>query len=500
MKHQLLTTAFLSLLSAKFAYGSPAAACNALRSALPNSVFFPGSEEYTSDNRHHAEIASQNSTCSVEPETPEDVALILRTVASGDTRSPFAIKGGGHIANVGFSSTTGVQISMLKFNSIEYDEGLGTVKIGAGLVWGEVYLALAPHGVKVVGGRGPPVGVAGFLLGGGYSYFTDQYGLAIDNIVAHDLVLPNGTFVEVNEQTNPDLFFALKGGHNNFGIVTSFTLKTFPQTDVWTALISYPLNASDSFHRASESFSFNNTDLKAVALPVYAFSDDIEPGLLALLFYDGPVPPDGVYNEFFNVPGAVVNSSGTVSFADALGGGPLLSGPSRHVKTHRFFKRIPNPSFYRSVRDVVPITRYTVGILDEMKTQFENILSTAVANNRTLTFAAIVVEPFIQPNAHATDSAYPNPFVCPTALEVQWADATDDDFFFNLVREVHNTIQARAIEEGQSTPDAILYNNYVVADTPLELLYGDNLERLREIKRRVDPDNVMGLAGGFKIE
>ncbi|KAK7038748.1 hypothetical protein VNI00_010633 [Paramarasmius palmivorus] len=466
MKHQLLTTAFLSLLSAKFAYGSPAAACNALRSALPSSVFFPGSEEYTSDNRHHAEIASQNSTCSVEPETPEDVALI--------------IKGGGHIANVGFSSTTGVQISMLKFNSIEYDEGLGTVKIGAGLVWGEVYLALAPHGVKVVGGRGPPVGVSGFLLGGGYSYFTDQYGLAIDNIVAHDLVLPNGTFVEVNEQTNPDLFFALKGGHNNFGIVTSFTLKTFPQTDVWTALISYPLNASDSFHRASESFSFNNTDLKAVALPVYAFSDNIEPGLGALLFYDGPVPPDGVYNEFFNVPGAVVNSSGTMSFADALGGGPLLSGPS--------------------VRDVVPITRYTVGILEEMKRQFENILSTAVANNRTLTFAAIVVEPFIQPNAHATDSAYPNPFVCPTALEVQWADATDDDFFFNLVREVHNAIQARAIEEGQSTPDAILYNNYVVADTSLELLYGDNLERLREIKRRVDPDNVMGLAGGFKIE
>jgi FAD/FMN-containing dehydrogenase len=119
---------------------------------------------------------------------------------------------------------------MSKFNSIEYDESLGTVKIGAGLVWGEVYLALAPHGVKVVGGRGPPVGmgffspdrelhlikpligVAGFLLGGGYSYFTDQYGLAIDNIVSHDLVLPNGTFVEVNEQTSPDLFFALKVG------------------------------------------------------------------------------------------------------------------------------------------------------------------------------------------------------------------------------------------------------------------------------------------------
>ena len=97
MKHQLLTITSLSLLGAKFVYGTSTAACNALQSALPGRVFFPGvlslfahlnltvhnfpgSEEYTSDNKHWTQIASQNSTCSVQPESPDDVAVIVRVL------------------------------------------------------------------------------------------------------------------------------------------------------------------------------------------------------------------------------------------------------------------------------------------------------------------------------------------------------------------------------------------------------------------------------------
>ncbi|KAK7023501.1 hypothetical protein VNI00_016719 [Paramarasmius palmivorus] len=444
MKHQLLTITFLSLLSARFAYGTSTAACNSLQSALSGRVFFPGSDEYTTDNRHYTQTSSQNSTCSVQPETSDDVALILQTVANGDTRSPFAIKGGGHAANPGFSSTPGVQISMSRFSDVEYDENQSTAKVGAGLTWGEVFAALEPHGVKVVGGRSPSVGVAGFALGGGYSYFTDQYGLAIDTVVSYDLVLPNGTFVEINEQTSPDLFFALKGGLNNFGIVTSFTFKTFPQTDVWIGTVVYPLNASDFVHRAGESFSFNNTDLKAAALTLYTATGFNETNLSTNLFYDGPTPPNGVFDEFLNVPGAVVARSATTSLTvalETLGGGDL--GPPR------------------ALSDVVPVSRYTVGILDEMKIQLEKIVSDAAANNHVFAVLVMIAEPFAQPNAHRTDSAYPNPagrFVCPTALGAAWINPADDEFFFNAVREAHQAIQARAIEEGQSFPDDILYN------------------------------------------
>ena len=85
----------------------------------------------------------------------------------GDNGTPFAVKGGGHIGNPGFSSTEGVHIAMSRFNHIDYNASTGLVDVGSGLVWDDVYHALEPHGVTAVGGRVTGVGVAGFTLGGG---------------------------------------------------------------------------------------------------------------------------------------------------------------------------------------------------------------------------------------------------------------------------------------------------------------------------------------------
>ncbi|EEB92739.1 hypothetical protein MPER_08707, partial [Moniliophthora perniciosa FA553] len=323
---------YTSLLGAKFAYGTSTAACSALQDALPGRVFLPGklgSEEYVNDNEHYTQASSQNSTCSVEPESADDVSTILRIVSSGDTQSPFAVKGAGHTGNAGFSSTTGVQISMSRFNGVEYDESSSTVKIGSGQIWSDVYTFLAPSGVSVVGGRIP--GELVLALGGGYSFHTDQYGLTIDTIVSHDLVLPNGTFVTVTNETDADLFFALKGGFNNFGIVTSFTMQAHPQTDVWVATVTYPMNASSTVHQIAENWSVNNTDLKAVALSIYAASgtNEDEGSLLAALFYDAPAPPSGLLDEYLNVPGATGDSPGPVELPDAVtrSTGPRSSEP-----------------------------------------------------------------------------------------------------------------------------------------------------------------------------
>ncbi|ESK82231.1 putative fad dependent oxidoreductase [Moniliophthora roreri MCA 2997] len=479
---------FAALLSAKLVYGSPNAACNALTSALPGRVFFPGTEEYINDIEHYSRSASENSTCSVQPESVEDVGTILRIVANGDTRSPFAIKGGGHTGILGFSSTPAVQISMSRFNEVDYDESTSTAKIGAGQIWNEVYALLVSEGVKVVGGRVPGVGVGGLSLGGGYSFFTDQYGLSVDTIISYDLVLPNGTFIKVTNETDPDLFFALKGGFNNFGIVTSFTMQTFPQTDVWIGSIVHPINESDAFHRALENWSANNTDVKASVLSLYEASSANGAFLRTNLFYDGPMLPNGIFNEFLNIAGSTIRASGTMSLPDAM---EALNGGLGHL----------NPP--RTGRHTIPISRYTIGILSEMKTQFDRVFSEAVASNRPFLSIAIVPEPFAQPNVRSTDSAYPHPpgrFVCPSVMEFHYTNEADDEFFIDALFHAQQAIQTRAIEEGQSFPDDILYNNYAPADTPLELLYGDNLERLREIKRRVDPENIMGLAGGFKID
>lgn len=170
------------------------------------------------------------------------------------------VKGAGHTGNPGFSSTTGVQIAMSKFSEVTYNSATNTVIVGAGLNWDDVYAALEPYGVNVVGGRVTGVGVAGLVLGGGgsfnqcianykstllssgYSWLSNEYGLAIDNVEAFELVMPSGEVVNATQTSYQDLFFALKvcqtthhghaqmltssqGGLNNF---VCCTLILFP--------------------------------------------------------------------------------------------------------------------------------------------------------------------------------------------------------------------------------------------------------------------------------
>jgi hypothetical protein len=99
---------------------------------------------------------------------------------------------------------------MSRFNSTSYDPTTKIATLGTGQKWEKAYAALAAHNVSVAGGRISDVGVGGFALGGGYSWFANQVGLTIDTIVEFELVTPTGQILTVNNGTNPDLFFGLK--------------------------------------------------------------------------------------------------------------------------------------------------------------------------------------------------------------------------------------------------------------------------------------------------
>lgn len=105
----------------------------------------------------------------------------------GKERLPFAIRGGGHASNPEFSSTRGIQISMRRLSTITYHREQQTVDLGAGLTWGRVYTALEHHNVTVNGGRHDSVGVAGIILGGGYGWKTNQYGLSMDTVIEYEV-------------------------------------------------------------------------------------------------------------------------------------------------------------------------------------------------------------------------------------------------------------------------------------------------------------------------
>ncbi|KAK1227244.1 hypothetical protein PQX77_009757 [Marasmius sp. AFHP31] len=213
-----------------------------------SQYFEYGSEGFKNGVRHLLASSSQVAQLVVQPASPKDLCEIMKVLKKH--KAQFAVKGGGHAMAPTFSSTTGIQIAMIRFSRVQYYPESQQVKIGSGCLWDQVYRALDPTGRNVVGGASAEgVGVSGWLLGGGYSLKSNRHGLGIDNIVAINIVTPDGRFRQVTADPNDkdhSLFQALRGGGNNFGIVTSFTLKTFAQYE------SYGLYFTISGERETE--------------------------------------------------------------------------------------------------------------------------------------------------------------------------------------------------------------------------------------------------------
>ncbi|KAI0058465.1 FAD-binding domain-containing protein [Artomyces pyxidatus] len=456
--------------------------CRALASVMSNAslVSSPSSEFYSSDIGHWSVSSTANSTCSVEPGTVADVGRLLQTLAS--SRIPFAVKGGGHTTNPGFSSTSGVQVSMARFSEITVDKASQTVDVGAGVTWDEVYIALEPVGVNVVGGRIPGVGVAGVTLGGGYSWKSNRFGLALDNIQAYELVLPNGTVTTVT-QANEDLWFALRGSLNNFGIVTKFTLKTHPQTEVWAGVVTMSFEHLGVFNRVLANFA-EHVDEKAAVVAGYESAPNATT-VSAFIFYDAPSPPAGLFDDMLAIP-AISNTVQTTTYATfvsslitivGLGGSRVYFG-------------------------CAPVLKYTETLLSSIMNETARVEQRIKVFDPTA-LAFTIVEPF-QPGlfSHGAPSAYPpdrSHTILPTNPYLVWSDPSMDSVMHDALGELTRSIQAAAIAEGQDIAGAAAYTNYALFDTPVDQIYGANLPRLMLLKRKYDPSDVMGLTGGFKL-
>ncbi|HEU5378973.1 MAG TPA: FAD-binding oxidoreductase [Ktedonobacteraceae bacterium] len=158
-----------------------------------------------------------------------DVADVIAAVNfSRDNNLLVAIRGGGHNAGGLGTCDNGLVIDLSPICYTRVDPNAGTVLVGGGCTWGDVDHATHAFGLAVPSGIIASTGVGGLTLGGGLGHLTRKCGLTIDNLIAADVVLADGSFVTANEWHNEDLFWALRGGGGNFGIVTSFLFKAHP--------------------------------------------------------------------------------------------------------------------------------------------------------------------------------------------------------------------------------------------------------------------------------
>ena len=167
-----------------------------------------------------------------------DVADVIAAVNFGrEQRLLIAIRGGGHNGPGLGSVDDGLVIDLSLMKSVRVDPGSQTVRVGPGCTSGDVDHATHAFGLAVPFGIVSSTGVAGLTLGGGTGYLTRQYGLTIDNLLEADVVLANGSFVTASKDQHPDLFWALRGGGGNFGVVTSFLFQAHPVDMVYAGPI-----------------------------------------------------------------------------------------------------------------------------------------------------------------------------------------------------------------------------------------------------------------------
>ena len=196
------------------------------RSQFRGAVIEPGDAGYDESRKVYNAMIDRKPRLIAKCTDVADVIAAVRMAKANDLR--VSVRGGGHNAAGLGVCDEGLVIDLAPIRYVRVDPSARTVLVGAGCKWRDVDHATHPFGLAVPSGIISSTGVAGLTLGGGMGYLTRKYGLTIDNLLSVDMVLADGRFVVASAEENPDLFWAVRGGGGNFGIVTSFLFEGQP--------------------------------------------------------------------------------------------------------------------------------------------------------------------------------------------------------------------------------------------------------------------------------
>ncbi len=210
-----------------------------LLSSTSATVLTPNDTDYSASIKRWSSAAEKPAGVVVTPTSAEEVAIVVKYATENGI--DLAVKGGGH-STAGVSSTDGGLLIDLnaKMRKVDVDTDKKLFIIQGGAAWGDVDQAGLEHKLATPGGTVADTGVGGLTLGGGYGWLSGQRGLVIDNWVESTIVLATGEIEKVSAESNSDLFWALQGAGQNFGVVTEFVLKAYDQGDVFAGMLIYP--------------------------------------------------------------------------------------------------------------------------------------------------------------------------------------------------------------------------------------------------------------------
>ena len=431
-----------------------------LRDGLAGDVLSSSDAEYEAARLCFNQLIDRHPAAIARCLDGADVATALGFARSHGLE--VAVRGGGHNPAGHCAVDDGLVIDLSRMRRVDVDADAGTASAEGGATWLDFDTATQAHGLATPGGIVGTTGVAGLALGGGIGHLTAQHGLTCDNVIGAELVTPAGEVVRAGDDENPELLWGLRGGGGNFGVATLLEFRLHPLERVVGGRLEY---AGQQVRDALRVF--RDLDGRAgrafTCQAEFSVDESLTPTLVILPCYTGPDPDPEEIGALRSAPGLVNDALRSHSFLDQQTMLDPGYGVDRNYWKGHFVRELPDE------------------LLDEL-------LSRMGALGRRP--GTILIESLrggpkdVDPASAALgyrDAAFN------VSVMAEWVDPALDDEHIAWARETAAAIEPWSVSGG--------YANYMQADEPLERVraaFGaDSFDRLRGLKARYDPDNVL---------
>ncbi|KAL8723704.1 MAG: hypothetical protein Q9181_007213 [Wetmoreana brouardii] len=478
-------------------YGGYANACQQLSRQYPALTGYPNTTPYNYEQGlFWSKSCVLAPSCVFTPEKAQDVAGALKIIVATNTK--FAVRSGGHMPNPGSNNVNdGVLIGLDRLNSTKLAQfnGVEVAQIGPGLRWTQVYSWIAPQGRLVNGGRYSPVGVGGLLLGGGLSYFGSQNGWASDLVLQYELVLANSSIIYVTRQSYPQLFWALKGGSTNFGIVTRYDLKTYPLNDVYAGFVNQDAAHIQPLLDATAQFVAPRTggslDPKtAIDVTIFFNATSRLFSTTTSLFYNASVDTvPAAFVNFTKIPTTVPSTVKRRTYVDFE--------TETEYSAVRTFRQLFRAT---SLKSTPPVVNFVYDIFKTQAQQLKPVQNLIIS----FVYQPLTVDLLKASRASGGDAIDLDPADGPIMamiVNAAWSNAADDSYVNQWAANLTSAIDSKSQAAGYYYP--FIFLNDAQGDQKVLAKYGKgaSLPRLKTIAQRFDPDGVFQKldGGAFKV-
>jgi FAD/FMN-containing dehydrogenase len=451
-------------------------ALGALADRVAGSVIRPDDEGYEEARRVYNGMIDARPTAIVRCATDDDVVAVVRLAAENGME--LAVRGGGHSVP-GFGTGDGAIVADLSgMQSVEVDDGRRTAAAGGGTTWGRFNDVTAAHGLATTGGILSTTGIGGLTLGGGVGYLSRAHGLSCDNLLSARVVTADGQQLTASEDENADLFWALRGGGGNFGVVTEFTYRVHPIADVLVGLMFFELSDGpavfrffdDTLDEAPREYGGYPAMHLAPPLPFIPEDRVGQPFAVVISCWTGDLDDGQRFLDRFRQvapPAAEMVAPMPYPALNALFD-PLLPPGLQHYWKNAFVTELSDEAIAAHMEHGARMPAVTCAMhMYPMTGAVQEVPSDATA--------------FGHRNARYVAN-----------MAGMWPEPADNEHNIAWVRDYYAGIAPHSETGG--------YINFASADDQSKAPddYGANYRRLGEIKRRYDPDNLFHLNQNIK--